>query len=59
MTGAVSSSTKGVSQVGASDANGVLEKITIASAGDSADFGDLSVARYGVGGCSNDHGGLQ
>ena len=60
MTGAVSSSTKGVTQVGAgAGLAGKLEKITIATTGNGATFGDLTTARYAVGGCSNDHGGLQ
>ena len=60
MTGAVSSRVRGVTPVGhvGSVVNN-LEKITIDTAANSTDFGDLSVARYGVAGCSNDHGGLQ
>ena len=60
LTGSVSSSTKGVTPVGhIGSVTNILEKITIASTGNGADFGDLTIARYGVGGCSNDHGGLQ
>ena len=36
-----------------------MEYITIASAGDSLDFGDLSVARVAASGASDSHGGLQ
>ena len=35
-----------------------IEFITIASAGDAADFGDLSGGRYGAQSGSDSHGGL-
>jgi len=36
----------------------VIDYITIASAGDAIDFGDLSLSRMNVAGCSNANGGL-
>jgi hypothetical protein len=38
--------------------NNNIDYINISTAGDSADFGDLTVARNGVQGTSNGHGGL-
>ena len=35
-----------------------IDYIKIATGGDSLDFGDLSLARNHLGGCSNGHGGL-
>ena len=35
-----------------------IDYINIATGGDSLDFGDLSLARNHLGGCSNGHGGL-
>ena len=37
----------------------VIDYITIATLGNAADFGDLTVGRSGLAACSNDHGGLQ
>ena len=62
LTGSVGSPTRGVTEVGNLNPGGVvnvLEKVTIASTGNAADYGDLSVARYNTSGCSNNHGGLQ
>ena len=36
----------------------VIDFVTIASTGNAADFGDLTVARSQHGGSSNGHGGL-
>jgi len=36
----------------------VIQYITIASTGDTTDFGDLTGATRGTGGTSNGHGGL-
>ena len=36
----------------------IVEHITMATAGNMTDFGDLTVARRQVRGCSNGHGGL-
>ena len=36
-----------------------MDFITIASAGDAADFGDLAAANTYIQGCSDSHGGLQ
>ena len=36
-----------------------INYFTISTAGDAVDFGDLSVARTGVGACSSAHGGLE
>ena len=35
-----------------------IDYITIQTTGNAADFGDLSIARMGIAGCSNAHGGL-
>ena len=35
-----------------------MDFVTVASAGDAVDFGDLTVARSEVSGSSNGHGGL-
>jgi hypothetical protein len=37
----------------------VIDYVTIASAGNASDFGDLTVARKGLAACSGSHGGLQ
>ena len=36
----------------------VIDFVTIATAGNATDFGDLTVARYYLAGLSNSHGGL-
>ena len=36
----------------------VIEYVTIANTSNTTDFGDLTVARDGLAGCSNSHGGL-
>ena len=36
----------------------IVEYVTIASAGNATDFGNLTLARRQVRGCSNGHGGL-
>jgi hypothetical protein len=38
---------------GGTGSNNVIEYITIASTGNSTDFGDLTVGRYGLSGTSN------
>ena len=58
----ISNPTRGVIAGGASN-NGqnysnVMQYVTIASAGDTTDFGDLTVGRFGVAGCSGSHGGI-
>jgi hypothetical protein len=35
-----------------------LEYVSISTLGNSQDFGDLTSARKGTGGCSDSHGGL-
>jgi len=40
-------------------ASNILEYVTIATLGNSRDFGDLTSARGYVGGCSDSHGGLE
>jgi hypothetical protein len=35
-----------------------IDYITIATTGNATDFGDLSVSRMYLSGCSNGHGGL-
>jgi hypothetical protein len=56
-----SSETRGVFGGGIRD-GGVnvanIRYITIASTGNASSFGDLTEARYGLGACSNCHGGL-
>ena len=41
-----------------STANNVIQHISLQTGGDAVDFGDLTVAGYGVHGISNGHGGL-
>ena len=36
----------------------VIDYVTIATTGNATDFGNLTVARYTLAGCSNNHGGL-
>jgi len=36
----------------------VIQYISIASTGNAIDFGDLTVARFNLAGCSSRHGGL-
>ena len=59
-TGSVSSPTRGVIAGGnnPSAPDDVMDYITITSTGNAVDFGDLTVAKMGVAGCSNAHGGL-
>ena len=58
----VSNPTRGVIAGGASNSgqnySNVMQYVTIASAGDSTDFGDLTVGRFGVAGTSGSHGGI-
>jgi len=37
----------------------VMDYVTIDTTGNATDFGDLTVERSALAGCSNDHGGLQ
>jgi hypothetical protein len=59
-----SSPTRGVfaggygGNTGSADITNIIQYITIASAGNAIDFGDLSVARESLAACSNAHGGL-
>jgi hypothetical protein len=39
-------------------ATNTISYVTIDTAGNAADFGDLTVARSGLAACSNAHGGL-
>jgi hypothetical protein len=56
---AASSSTRGVFAGGNNAGTiNVIQYITIASTGNSVDFGDLSLGNNEMGGCSNAHGGL-
>jgi len=55
---ACSSSTRGVFAGGLLDDKNIIQYITIASTGNSADFGDLFVGRSYAAGASNVHGGL-
>jgi hypothetical protein len=53
---AVSNGTRGVTGGGAQSgdvASNVIDYITIATTGNATDFGDLTVARYFLGGASN------
>jgi hypothetical protein len=43
---------------GGGGSSNVIDYITIASAGNATDFGDLTEARYNLSACSNSHGGL-
>ena len=58
----ISNPTRGVIAGGASNNaqnySNVMQYITIASAGNTTDFGDLTVGRFGVAGCSGSHGGI-
>ena len=49
---------RGIFFGGESPNTNVIQYITISSAGNSADFGDLSTARQSTGGASSAHGGL-
>ena len=42
----------------ASGYSNIIDYITLASAGNATDFGDLTVGRRGISACSNGHGGL-
>ena len=56
-----SSSTRGVWLGGINAsfaASNVIDYVTIASAGNATDFGDLTASTDSLAGCSNDHGGL-
>ena len=59
---ATSSSTRGAFALGITTPLNTflntIEYVTIMSAGNSIDFGDLTVTRAGTGACSNGHGGL-
>ncbi len=63
ITTSTSSQTRGVISGGQAkpspNANSdVMDYITIASTGDATDFGNLTVARFGAGSCSDCHGGI-
>jgi hypothetical protein len=54
-----SDKSRGVLGGGASPSiTNVIQFITIATTGNATDFGDLTVARNGIGCTSNGHGGL-
>ena len=56
----LSSNTRGISGGGAGPSyTNVIDSVTIASAGDASDFGDLTAARQQGHGASDSHGGLQ
>jgi hypothetical protein len=52
-----SNTTRGLFAGGDNSCN-IIEYVTIASAGNSIDFGDLTSGRAGLAGCSNANGGL-
>jgi hypothetical protein len=58
--GALANSTRAVNAGGErpSSRSNVIEYFTISSAGNGTDFGDLTVAKDGISGLSNAHGGL-
>ena len=58
-TSSMSDATRGVWGGGAGPETILIDYITIASTGDSADFGDLPNIRFTVAATSNSHGGLQ
>ena len=60
LLGGASSPTRGVYAGGKtpSSATNIMEYISLQTEGDAVDFGDLTVAGYGVYGLSNAHGGL-
>ena len=60
LLGGASSPTRGVYAGGQtpSSATNIMEYISLQTEGDAVDFGDLTVAGYGVYGLSNAHGGL-
>ena len=60
LLGGASSPTRGVYAGGQtpSSATNIMEYISLQTEGDAVDFGDLTVAGYGVYGLSNGHGGL-
>ena len=56
------SETRGCFGGGYNNSNGelnIIDYITIASTGNATNFGNLTVDRSYVGGCSDVHGGLQ
>ena len=55
--GTVANSNKAIVGGGVANAN-VIQSFSMATTGQSADFGDLTVARYGPGGVSDSHGGV-
>ena len=55
--GTVANSNKAIVGGGVANAN-VIQSFSMATTGQSADFGDLTIARYGPGGVSDSHGGL-
>ena len=57
----MSNATRGMCVGGTTPGNplNLIEYITIASTGDSVDFGDLTSGRYGSAATSDFHGGLQ
>jgi hypothetical protein len=57
--GGTSSPTRGVFAGGSTGSNqNVIQYVTIDTTGNAADFGDLTVARAGLQGASDGHGGL-
>lgn len=58
---ACSSTTRGLfagCQADGTESSNTIQYVTIATTGNSSDFGDLTVGRDGLAGCSNAHGGL-
>ena len=55
--GTVANSNKAIVAGGVNPHN-VITSFSMATSGQSADFGDLTIARYGPGGVSDSHGGL-
>ena len=53
-----SNSTRACWAGGGSPEKNIIDYVTIASAGDATDFGDLTKAAYYGGGTSDSHGGL-
>tara|TARA_B100000287_G_scaffold4645_1_gene4536 strand:+ start:171 stop:1184 length:1014 start_codon:yes stop_codon:yes gene_type:complete len=58
-SGACASSTRGLNAGGTTPTKiNTIDYVTIASAGNATDFGDRTTAGFGVGACSDVHGGL-
>ena len=56
--GTVASSSKAIVAAGSVPTINVIQSFSMSTTGQSADFGDLTLARYAPGGISDSHGGL-